>query len=159
MEVSKGGLDVDFSQKAVVGIGYHAATSVWVRQIANFCCDEKEYSNLHSQLCLALGETMATQSNSMIINAIGMNMQSFAYKREHNEELYLKVKQQQFELMQSSTPTELQIKAQNLMFVDEELFQFWLSSVMSQGEAIASNKLIKEAITLSKNPYYQPCAK
>jgi len=159
MQVSKAELDIDFSERAVMAMGYHAATSVWVSEIAKFCRDEKEYSDLHNQLCLALGETMTTQNNSLIINAIGMNMQSLAYKRENNEELSLKMKKQQSDLMQSSMPTELQMKAQNLMFVDEELFQFWLSSVMSQGEAIADNKLIDEAITLSKNPYYQPCAK
>lgn len=159
MQTSKGALDVDFSHRAITGLGYHAATSVWISEIAKFCTEEKNYSNRHNQLCLALGKTMSTQNNSLIANAMGLNIQSQIYKKEHNEELHLKAEKQKSTIMQKSINHDLYFQAQTLMLVDEKLFNFWLTSVIEQGKAIADEMLIKEAITLSKNPYYQPCAK
>ncbi len=159
MQTSKGTLDVSFSQRAIMGLGYHAATPVWVSSISSFCFDEANYSDLRNQLCLALGKTIATQSNSLIINAIGLNMQSLAYKREQNEAMQLKAEKEKAELMQGPTNTDIQFKAKVLSLVDEQLFNYWLNNVINLGEAKADELLVEEAITLSKNPDYAPCPK
>jgi len=159
MQTSKGALDINFGQRAITGLGYHAATSVWLSKITNFCVEERLDTARHHQLCLALGKTMAVQNNSLVANAMGLNIQSQIFKQEQNEELHLKAEKEKSAIMQKSVNHELYFQAQTLTLVDERLFNFWLTSVMEQGEAKADEMLIKEAITLSKNPYYQPCAK
>jgi len=159
MQTSKGALDIDFRERAITGLGYHAATSVWVSDVTEFCLKKESFSDQQNQLCLDLGKAMTTQNNSQIIGAIGLNIQSQIYKKEHNEKLHLEVEKQKSTFMQKSENFELYFQAKTLMILDEELFNFWLTSVKAQGEVIADEMLIKEAIILSKNPYYQPCAK
>jgi hypothetical protein len=159
MQTSKGALDVSFGQRAITGLGFHAASFAWLSKITKFCVEERSYTDRHNQLCLALGETMAVKNNSLLVNAMGLSIQSQIYKQDQNNELHLKAEEEKATIMQKSVNHELYFQAQTLMLVDEQLFNFWLTSVMEQGEAIADEMLIKEAITLSKNPYYQPCPK
>ncbi|WP_019029797.1 hypothetical protein [Colwellia piezophila] len=157
MQVSKGAIDINDKQRLITGIGIQAARSIWISDLSNFCTSVDNLANDKNHACLTLGQLMEEEGKHLVVNLIGMGIQSKIYQAENNDEL-LKQLSTRKETLWNPRVSQLNFDASNLMIADEKLFQYWLSNALIYGEVKAANMLIKEAILLSKNPDYNPCA-
>ena len=157
MNVSKGTLDLSEPLKAIIGIGILAATPIRITAITKFCTAIDNLTVEEKQACLMLGEQLDKRGKSLLYNAIGIAIQTTIYQSEQNDELSAQVEARKSDFY-NPEKIKLHNSAGDLMIADEKLFQYWLSNAVNYGEVKAANLLIKEAISLSKNPDYNPCA-
>lgn len=156
MDVSKGALGLTFSQRALAAIGIQAAHSLFMSDILEFCVNNPATNSEVNQQCLALGQVMEKQSRTDLVNIFGIAIQAKVYKNENNTKLFEDTKAKQ-KARDKTSNTDLTNKAFSLALADEKLFQYWLNQASEQGEIMARQRLVDEAIVLSNNPYYLPC--
>lgn len=157
MKVSQGTLDVSYPLKIVGGFGLLAAKNISIFDVSNFCTLADMQVIEKNQACLTLGKKMEEKGQNMVINRIGMMIQERVHQAEGNDKLKAQLKARQ-DTFNNTFEFKLQDQASHLMMADKKLFHYWLNNALNYGEATAVNMLIKEAITLSKNPHYNPCA-
>ncbi|TPH16591.1 hypothetical protein [Litorilituus lipolyticus] len=157
MESAEGGLNVEFPHKAAWAIGIWAAKPLWTSELTNLCMENEELTPEQNQLCVGVGKLMEQNSSSTIESLIGNKIQQKGYQREGNEELVASLQKQADINEKLYAFSEKQWSASTLMLFDEKLFQYWLDAAINYGEHKAQQLLYKEAITLSKNEYYNPC--
>lgn len=154
MRTSKGLLDVHLSHRVIASIGIFAAKPLWISEMANFCLNNEHLSEQENFLCLEVGKLMEYNASLHIANVIGIQFQEKAYEREGNDELVASLNAK---AKKGDNWSTLHNDSFVLSTFDEGLFEYWLDSAINHGEYKAQQLLIEEAITLSKNQYYNPC--
>lgn len=144
----------DFSTNALSALGVVAAQPSFFNIISKLCTEKPEVDEEFSLLCLSLGETMESRGKTNITQMIGSAYQEYIFELEGNDAAVQELEKKR---KQNNVPISLFNQATNLALFDQRLFRSWLNNVRNLGEHEAAQLIVEEAITLSKNPFYQPC--
>ncbi len=142
--------------RMVASIGYAAAISIGPIQDVFKVCEENATTRADlAQICIDAGKRLAASGKILIYQALGFGLQTVVHKALGNTENELAVARLSRENMQM---TEHADKASQLMLFDLDLSHYWFEQLKLFGEKESFRLLTEEAIRLSSNPKYNPCA-
>lgn len=156
LEASEGELEQPFAVRATTAWGYQAAEPLYVGQVLAYCFTHNKQAAQGTNLCLDLAETLQSRSKIILNRNIASALTHRSKLLNEDEENALKDKVE-WEQKHVDLLSDDYFHAANLSFFDSTLFYQHLEILEQVGEEQAINFLTNEAITLSKNPYYNPC--
>ena len=123
--------------------------------ILEFCKSNTPENDHFSHLCLEAGKRMVFSSKTALSRMVGYAVQKSALTSMNNQTALaaLEIKKEQAAYYNSLTWK----KASSLLEHDSELYDQWFKNLVEFGENDAAEKLILDAVELSKDNSYRPC--
>ncbi|MBD3584270.1 hypothetical protein HHX48_00800 [Salinimonas sp. HHU 13199] len=139
------------------GVGTWAASAVPFPALRSWCNAQNQYS-LNNDLCRRAGQTLFVRSKENISRIFGLQLSLSTFNEAEDSDSIAQVSAQLLQL--TTWPKKRRSdfeRSINLVAYDETLIPIWLDALEFEGEASASEELIREASIRSKNDAYKPC--
>lgn len=139
------------NEQLIAGIGYAAALPLGYEQAFTYCKASESMSI--QEVCLQIGQNMEQLGKTRVQEMLGSGLQKIYHDRKGNFDISREI----IAKHEDRVNFTVEMQAGNLLFYDNQLTEQWLSIAIENKEDNALAFLVQEAISLSKNPDYQPC--
>lgn len=147
---------VEYKDAVISAIGYVAAQPAMYGGVLKLCLNSKVAELEQADVCHQLGQSMANNSDTLLLSSFGSSLQQEYLRKHQNTEAALASKQDSDNLYQAHF-NEHSFKLSALAFNNEQLIREWLSMGKISGESSANVHMINELKWLLSNKDYTPC--
>lgn len=148
--------DWPYAERVVYAIGYAAAQWAPFGDIVSQCKNPQERTASWADLCEQLGQTMFTESKTLMDRSLGQSLTEIVADRTGELELRFRSNAMREALDQHMDVLQ-RADLENLLMSDERVLREWLEHQQTYGETEAYRRLKIEAGRLRALPGYNQC--
>ena len=155
--MSYGKLNLSYKARLVSAIGIAAAKPFHFYKVIEMCKNRVTNNPVRADVCLSLGKQMEKNSTTITAQGLGLNFQKIYYEATQDKDALALINKKQSRSYYDNQLNETTQKTWQLMNHDEDLFRFWLQSMLEHGEVKGMQYVVEEAIWRSRDVNYTPC--
>ena len=124
-------------------------------ELIDICKKQNDASNDTQDVCVALGKHMEENGSSLISRHIGLAIQRIVHEQRSNQTALELIEKRTQKLRSFSKKAS---QATELILQSRKLSYEWYEQLSTRGEVAGLEYNLNQAIELSKNPGFDPCA-